>query len=320
MVQVTRELLSPFLARCIGRWNDYALQQPDGRYRRAGHALSEQTIFLHLQGVHTLGTYVINEQGLCTFAVYDSDAHSGLADLVQVQHTLMGAGVRAYLEQSRRGAHLWVFLAEAVPPAQVRAALLPFCPAGVEFYPKQDALTPENPYGSLIRVPLGIHQRARERYHFVEVVDGQIILCASSVIEMLSVFSVFEQVPLPAARSLTPETPTHPIPFNSAPTPASAGHQMTIRDWCLSHDPLAVIGRYVALDASGTGCCPFGVHHEDGVDTHPSFYVYRPSLPDLCCWYCHTWGQGGSLFDFFRLYYGLDARDLWHRILSGAQF
>ena len=319
MVQVTRELLTPFVLRCVGRWNDYALQQSDGRYRRAGDALSEQAIFLHLQGLHTLGTYVINEQGLCRFAVYDSDVPTGLSDLACVQSILRGAGVRSYLETTRRGAHLWVFLVEPLPPDVVRAYLLPFCPVGVEFYPKQDRLTPESPYGSLIRLPLGIHRLTGERYPFVEVVNGHVYPLASSVVDMLSVFSDFESVVLPSVVPPSSMPSPQTIPFNPSSSP-SAGAQMTIRDWCMQHDPLSVIGRYVALNASGVGCCPFGFHHDDGVDTHPSLYVYRPTSPDLRCWYCHTWGQGGSLFDFFRLYYGLEARDLWHRILSGAQF
>jgi hypothetical protein len=177
-----------------------------------------------------------------------------------------------------------------------------------------------------MRLPLGIHQLTGERYPFVEMVNGQVYPLASSVVDMLSVFSDLQQVDLSMALpqlstpSPGPAASSHTIPFNSSSSSSAAGTQMSIRDWCLSQDPLTVIGRYVALDGSGRGCCPFSFHHDDGVDLHPSLYVYRPTSPDLRCWYCHTWGQGGSLFDFFRLYYGLEARELWHRILSGAQF
>jgi hypothetical protein len=37
-------------------------------------------------------------------------------------------------------------------------------------------------------------------------------------------------------------------------------------------------------------------------------------------WHCYAWGKGGSVFDFLRSYYGLDARELWHRIQAGARF
>jgi hypothetical protein len=48
--------------------------------------------------------------------------------------------------------------------------------------------------------------------------------------------------------------------------------------------------------------------------------VYQPSPPDICCWYCHAWQQGGSLFDFLRLYYGLEAGELWRLLLAGFVF
>ncbi len=65
------------------------------------------------------------------------------------------------------------------------------------------------------------------------------------------------------------------------------------------------------------GCCPFGWHHDDGRDAHPSFRVYTPRSATASCWYCYTSQQGGNLFDFLLLYYHLDTRTLWQRILAG---
>jgi len=53
----------------------------------------------------------------------------------------------------------------------VRAWLLPFCPAGVEFYPKQEAASWEHP-GSLIRLPWVCICDPGERYPFVTLVDN----------------------------------------------------------------------------------------------------------------------------------------------------
>jgi hypothetical protein len=93
----------------------------------------------------------------------------------------------------------------------------------------------------------------------------------------------------------------------------------TIRDWCAAQDPFAVIGRYVKLDKNGLGCCPFGAHHADGKDSHPSFRVYRPKFAGGSCWYCYVWERGGNVFDFLCLYLHVDARTLWQRILAGEQ-
>jgi hypothetical protein len=318
-------MLDPFIACCVGRRNDYAVQLPDGRYTRVGTALTYETLFSHLEGKQTLGMYVINERNQCSFAVFNSDAPTGLLDLAAVQMNLTTNGIAFYLEQSRRGAHLWVFFCQPIVPALVRAWLLPFCPAGVEFYPKQEAASWEHP-GSLIRLPLGVHLRSGERYPFVTLVNGQPLPLFSSVVDALGWFSTIERVmisclPIPLLQRDNGSQPIQQhISFKKREPTTTVEETRTIRDWCATQDAFSVIGRYVSLDGNGRGCCPFSSHHDDGQDSHPSFVVYQPSSPDICCWYCHTWQQGGSLFDFLRLYYGLEAHELWHHILSGGQF
>ncbi len=325
MVHVTANMLDPFIACCVGRRNDHALQLADGRYTRVGTDLTYETLFWHLEGRQTLGTYVINELNQCSFAVFDSDASTGLSDLATVQINLIANDIPSYLEQSRRGAHLWVFFAEPTSAALVRAWLLPFCPVGVEFYPKQEAANFEHP-GSLIRLPLGVHLRSGERYPFVAHVDGQALPLFSSVVEALGWFGTVERAMVPSASTLllqgrnARQATPHNISFKKHEPTTMVVVPSTIGDWCLGQDPLEVIGRSLALDEKGMGCCPFGWHHDDGVDSHPSLYVYRPAYPDICCWYCHVWQQGGSLFDFLRLYYGLEARELWHALRAGFQF
>ena len=325
MAHITTSMLDPFIACCVGRRNDYAVQLPDGRYRRQGTDLTYETLFWHLEGRQTLGTYLISGLNQCSFAVFDSDAPTGLYDLATVQVNLRTNRIPSYLEQSRRGAHLWVFLSESISSVLLRAWLLPFCPAGVEFYPKQEAASWEHP-GSLIRLPLGIHLRSGERYPFVTLTDDQLFPLFSSVVDALGWFETIERAPAPSLPTLSNQRdggsqPTQcNISFKKPQPTTTVGLPSTIREWCLSQEPLAVIGRYVSLDSNDMGCCPFGWHHDDGVDSHPSFIAYRPSFPDICCWYCHVWQQGGSLFDFLRYYYGLEACELWHHILSGRQF
>jgi hypothetical protein len=325
VTHITTSLLDPFIASCVGRRNDYAVQLPDGRYRRVGTGLTYETLFWHLEGRQTLGTYVISELNHCPFAVFDSDVSTGLLDLAAVQMNLTINGIPSYLEQSRRGAHLWVFFSEPIVPVLVRAWLLPFCPAGIEFYPKQEAASWEHP-GSLIRLPLGVHLRSGERYPFITLVDGQPLPLFSSVVDALGWFSIIDRalVPSPSTILLQRDNGSPPtqqnISFKKGEPTTTVEGPNTIQEWCLTQDALSVIGRYVSLDTNGVACCPFGWHHDDGVDTHPSFVAYHPISPDIYCWYCHVWQQGGSLFDFLRLYYALDAGELWHFLLAGFQF
>lgn len=181
------------------------------------------------------------------------------------------------------------------------------------------------PLGSLVRLPLGIHQCTGQRYPFVACIDGCLTPVAASVADTLHWFTTVERVTVPAADSFlvtsqaqarnqhhTLQKPLHVRDVGVSPA--------TIAEWCMQQDPLALIARYVDLDSKGLGCCPFGWHHSDGVDTHPSLYVYDPSFPDLCCWYCHVWKRGGSVFDFLRYYYGFEPRELWSHILAGRRF
>jgi hypothetical protein len=324
VTHITTSMLDPFIACCVSRRNDYALQLSDGRYLRMRTDLTYEILFWHLEGRQTLGTYLINEWNLCSFAVFDSDAPTGLLDLAAVQMSLMTHGVPSYLEQSRRGAHLWIFFASPISPTLVRSWLLPFCPEGCEFYPKQEAASWEHP-GCLIRLPLGVHLRSGERYPFVTLVDGQPLPLFSSVVDAFGWFSTIERVTVPSPSTILVqrENVSQPTPQNISfkkPLPTTTvGVPGTIREWCLNQDPLTVISRYV-IESNGMGCCPFGWHHNDGKDSHPSFVAYRPSFPDICCWYCHVWQQGGSLFDFLCLYYGLEARELWISLLADFQF
>lgn len=320
----SNEQIAPLVRACIGRHNDYAFQRETGQYTRVGQSLTYDLLREHLAGRVTLGTYVIDERGCCRFAVFDADGDDGVLVLLSVQARLATEGIPSYLEGSRRGAHLWLFFARPVPAGEVRGWLISSCPAGVELYPKQDTASYARP-GSLIRVPLGVHRRSARRYPFVEQRNGLLVPVARSVVAALSWLSTIERVSLPAALPVLGSSELlgrdeHTKYSSKASLVLAASPGMTVRDWCLAHDPRAVIGRYVELDRRGLGCCPFGWHHAAGRDRHPSLWVHVPRGGDLACWWCHTWQQGGSLFDFLRLYHGLEARDLWRRVLAGEQF
>jgi hypothetical protein len=308
--------LETYAGLVVGRWNDFAFQRADGGYWRAGRALTTADLLNHLRGQQTIGTYLINEHGRCRFAVFDADSTDGLQVLRQIQERLASDGLASALEQSRRGGHLWVFFAESIPASQVRAWLVPYCPPGVEFYPKQ---AEGAGYGSLIRLPLGVHVRSGKRYPFVEWSAAGPVPVARSVSTSLAWLASVPRVPVPDIQPAPPRAPREQeTSFSlSGRAQASAG-SASIRAWCAEQDPMAVIGALVDLNSQGVGRCPFTWHHAHG-DTRPSFKVYPPGTPGGYCWYCYTWQQGGSVFDFLRYWYGLDARSLWQRIQAERQ-
>jgi hypothetical protein len=320
--------LSLYSGLFVNRSDDYAVQLHTGRYRRVGKPLEHSDLADHLLGAKTYGTYVLDLNGCCRFAVFDDDTPHGLQRLSVLQRTFALDGIASYLERSRRGGHLWVFFVTPFPARLVRAFLLPYASGDMEFYPKQDE---SKGYGSLIRLPLGVHRLTGKRYSFVEMENDGGVLSAYSLKEAFTWLGAIERVVLPTPATFAcdnepgPELCTWNTLGNNAPPPhpsfsssplASSSHQfpLTIREWNATQDPFHVMSKYVTLDRNGIGCCPFGWHHKNGCDTHPSFKVYRPGVPGGYCWYCYTWGQGGSVFDFLRYYHDLDARTMWYQL------
>ncbi len=295
---------------CVGRRSDYAIQQRDGRYFRVKKPVTEAVLTRHLAGWMNIGTYVLDEEKRCSFAVFDADQKDGLAVLSRLQADLAAQGYPAYLERSRRGGHLWLFLREACPASLVRAWLLPLANEHrLELFPKQSA---GRGVGSLIRLPLGIHQRSGKRYPFLNE-DLQAV--APTLQEQLRWLARVQRVmPPPDTQVPPPRTPPSP----ALPRNIDISQSMrSIRDWNAAQDPFALIGRYVRLNHNGCGHCPFSEHHSGGRDEHVSFQVFYPQQPGGMCWYCYAWGKGGTAFDFLLHYHHLDVKTLWHQLRHG---
>ncbi|GER87604.1 hypothetical protein KDW_17660 [Dictyobacter vulcani] len=304
--------LSSYQNLFVGRQDDYAIQLPNGKYRRAGKPLTTGDVYDHLVGRRTYGTYIMDAHGHCRFAVIDADTEDGLDRLWLIQEQLTAQHITSYVECSRRGGHLWIFFTSPAPASWVRAWLLPYCPSDMEFYPKQDE---GQGYGSLIRLPLGVHRKSGQRYHFMERQPGSLATLTQTDEQRLTWFASITRVQVPQLVPVPKQTPARPTHTSfSSPGQRTTNGPSPIRQWNAEQDHYQVISRYVDLNASGVGQCPFGDHHANGKDSQASFKVYDPGAPGGYCWYCYTWQKGGSLFDFLRYYYHLDTKELWQRI------
>src|SRR5256714_13876723 len=309
------EVYASLVGHC---WSQYAVQQRDGSYWRVREPLTLPLLTAHLAGRCTLGTYLLDEQHQCSFAVFDADSGDGLELLGGLAMELALSGIPTVLEASRRGGHLWVHLAEPTPARVVRAWLLPAAHLlGVELYPKQDTLGPDGAC-SLIRLPLGIHQQARGWFPFVVVnEEGDVVPVGETVWECCTwVCHHVQRVAVPAAVLAECAAPSS-LPMRDMPVMAcqevlSRPGRGSIRAWCRAQDLVEVIGRYVTFDRRGVGSCPFKDHHYRG-DQRPSFQVFNDH------WYCYTWGRAGDLCDFLCLYYQLSPQEVWRRIQAGWQ-
>jgi len=152
--------------------------RPTDKTTGQGLSLTPDTIRRHLEGEITIGLYAINPATQrCKWVAIDADYPSAIGDLIKIGDRLKGDGVDFALEQSRRGGHLWTFMAE---PLLARDCRLYVCDLalrlgipikvhrqreGIEIFPKHDALKPGR-YGNAIRGPLGIHRGAAQRFWF----------------------------------------------------------------------------------------------------------------------------------------------------------
>ena len=151
--------------------------RPKDKKTGQGLSLTLDTIRRHLEGEITIGLYAINPATQCSkWVAIDADYENALADLLKLSFYLKQDGVESALENSRRGGHLWIFMAEPLPARDCRIyvcglALRLGIPVkrgrqeGIEVFPKHDALKPGR-YGNAIRGPLGIHRGAAQRFWF----------------------------------------------------------------------------------------------------------------------------------------------------------
>jgi hypothetical protein len=152
--------------------------RPKDRKTGQGLSLTLDTIRRHLEGEITIGLYATNPTTQRSkWVAIDADYEDSLMDLLTLRLHFKQDGVESALENSRRGGHLWIFMAKPLPARDCRIyvcglALRLGIPIkggkqreGIEVFPKQDALKPGR-YGNAIRGPLGIHRGAAQRFWF----------------------------------------------------------------------------------------------------------------------------------------------------------
>lgn len=140
--------------------------------------LNEKTISDHLEGKITIGLYAINPTNQrCKWVAIDADYISAMDDLLKLQYQLTQDRVESALEMSRRGGHLWIFMAVPLLARKCRIYINDLAQRlgvpvkrsglaeGIEVFPKHDEIQP-GAFGNALRGPLGIHRAAKRRFWF----------------------------------------------------------------------------------------------------------------------------------------------------------
>jgi hypothetical protein len=275
--------------RFVQRWDLHAHQVADGRYICIHKPLKTEHLFAHLKGEITLGAYILSKKNLARFIVFDADDPMGFDRLAHLAVSIAKEQVPSYLEESRRGSHLWIFFSKAIQSREARSfgkkLLRKHEVDNVELFPKQDKLV--NGPGSLIRMPFGIHKLSGERYGFFNP-DGSPL--AHTLGEQIHMLSAPHTVPDGAFESS--------ITYESSKWSSTSLNRFgestdTLSERIKASVPvLEFVSQYVDLRLTGSGAigyCPF---HED---QRPSFGVNDKGN----YWHCFAGCGGGSIIDFW---------------------
>ena len=251
----------------IQRWDVYAEQREDGRYICIKESPTVNKMVEHLNGQVTLGAYLLDKENRARFVVIDADDGENFDKLVDVQNE-----IPSYLEDSRRGGHLWMFLEEQVPGEKAKLfgqGVLQRYGIEAESFPKQGA----SEYGSLIRVPFGIHRITGVRYPFYDLGNWR-----EQMDEMMNPMTV----PLEIVEELQykPERARPRIIYDAKGMKwERVKKAIPVKD---------LVNEYVTLNGN-VGHCPF---HDD---QHKSFGVNEKGN----YWHCFAGCGGGSIIDFY---------------------
>ncbi|MBM5804334.1 MAG: DEAD/DEAH box helicase, partial [Cyanobacteria bacterium K_DeepCast_35m_m2_155] len=155
---------------CANEWRQGICEKPRVACRDCQHRellpLSDEAIYGHLAGDHSLGLYPLLDNDHCHLLAVDFDKQDWRDDARAFLRSCRELAVPAALEISRsgEGAHVWVFFEEAVSAREARQLELS---SYDRLFPNQDTL-PKGGFGNLIALPLQKEARQRGCSVFVD--------------------------------------------------------------------------------------------------------------------------------------------------------
>lgn len=300
-MELDPQILECFTTTFIPRTDTYPKQWNGGRqYTRILAPLTPDIVAAHIKGQLTIGAYSLSSDSSATKVTFDADDEETFTDLIQLAVGLSQEGITPYIETSRRGGHLWLF----TPVISGRDArsfglqlirdYIPHSPIK-EVFPKQTTVE-EGGVGSFVRLPLGVHQMTKRRYHFINPDHSPI---APTIRDQLAILTSPERVPLEFIQDTLKRIPPPPEPKPVARTyTPDAGLPLSERIK-QSISVLDFISNYVPLNSHHKGLCPF---HDD---QEMSFSVN----PERSYYYCFSCNEGGGIIHFWQRWRELHGQD-----------
>ena len=162
---------SGYSPACANEWQPGVCDKPRIKCGDCAHRslipLTDQVVYKHLAGQHTIGVYPLRADDTCCFVAVDLDEAQWQEDALAFMRSCRDLGVPAVLEISRsgKGAHVWVFFNGNVAARDARrlgtALISHTCTQTRQLklasydrlFPNQDTM-PKGGFGNLIALPL----------------------------------------------------------------------------------------------------------------------------------------------------------------------
>jgi len=176
---------SGYSPACSNEWRPGICHKPKIKCgdcdQRLLQPVTDQVIYDHLSGKHTVGVYPLLSDDTCSFLAADFDEDDWREDAGAFMDSCRELSIPAAMEISRsgNGAHTWIFFADPIPAREARrlgAALISHtCDRTRQlslssydrFFPNQDTL-PKGGFGNLIALPLQKQRREQGCSLFVD--------------------------------------------------------------------------------------------------------------------------------------------------------
>jgi hypothetical protein len=162
---------SGYAPACANEWRPGICEKPRIKCSECGHrafvALTDQAIYDHLAGRHTIGVYPLLPDDTCHFVAVDFDGADWRNDVHAFAQSCreLGAPVALEISRSGNGAHAWIFFPSKVAARDARrlgTAIINYTCARTRqlklasydrLFPNQDTM-PKGGFGNLIALPL----------------------------------------------------------------------------------------------------------------------------------------------------------------------